>query len=134
MPFSIRLRMLRVLLAIDAVVLLAIGALLVAFPGKIGMAFGFRDLPPAASYLIGLWGCALISLGVGYVHATGDPTRNVAWVSAGIVRGALECVFGILVIRQNLVTWHQAAFGTIVAGVIAVGYIFLYPETEVRQS
>ena len=124
----VRLRILRVLLAMDAAVLLALGALFMAMPAKVGLAFGFRDLPPAACYLIGLWGCALISLGVGYVYAAGDPVRNVTWVRAGIVRGGLECAFGVVVLGQHMVTWNQAAFGTIVAGAIAAGYLILYPK------
>jgi len=123
----VRLRMLRVLLAMDAAVLLAMGALFMALPTKVGLAFGFRDLPGSAGYLIGLWGCALISLGVGYAFAVEDPVRNIAWVRAGIVRGALECMFGFMVLRQHMVTWDQAAFGTIIAGAIAAGYAILYP-------
>ena len=123
----VRLRLLRVLLGADAAVLLAMGGLLMALPAKVGMAFGFGDLAPAACYLIGLWGCALISLGVGYACAVSDPVRNVTWVRAGIVRGALECAFGLVVVGQHMVTWHQAAFGTVIAGAIAAGYLVLYP-------
>jgi hypothetical protein len=130
----VRLLMLRVLLAADALVLLAMGALFMAVPAKVGLAFGFHDLAAAACYLIGLWGCALISLGTGYACSVGDPVRNVAWVQAGIVRGALECAFGFVVLRQHMVTWHQAAFGTIIAGAIAVGYILLYPAEAAKTA
>jgi len=128
----VRLRMLRVLLAMDATVLLAMGALFMAMPANVGLVFGFRDLAPAVCYLIGLWGCALISLGVGYLCAAGDPVRNVTWVRAGIVRGALECGFGFVVLQQHMVTWHQAAFGTIIAGAIAVAYLILYPKEDAK--
>jgi hypothetical protein len=119
--------MLRVLLAADSLVLLALGGLFMAVPGKVGLIFGFTDLPPAAGYMIGLWGCAFISLGVGYGCSVEDPIRNVNWVRAGIVRGALECAFGFIVVEQHLVTWHQAAFGTIIAGAITTAYVILYP-------
>ena len=79
-------------------------------------------------------GCALISLGVGYAYAVGDPVRNVTWVMAGIVRGALECAFGFIVLAHHMVTWNQAAFGTIVAGVIAVGYVILYPANPAEAA
>ena len=126
--------MLRVLLAMDAAVLLAMGALFMAMPANVCLVFGFRDLPPAVSYLIGLWGCALISLGIGCAYAVGDPVRNVSWVRAGIVRGALECMFGFVVLRQHMVTWNQAAFGTIIAGAIAAGYVLLYPTEALPAS
>ena len=115
------------LLAVDAAVLLTLGALFMVLPGQVETAFGFHDLPGTAGYLIGLWGCALISLGVGYGCAVADPVRNVNWVRAGIVRGALECAFGFVVLAQHMVSWRQAGFGTIVAGTIAAGYLILYP-------
>jgi hypothetical protein len=127
-PSPVRLKLLRVLLAADAAVLLAMGALFMALPGKVGVAFGFRDLSEAAGYLIGLWGCALISLGIGCAYAVGNPARNVTWVRAGIVRGALECAFGFVVVGHHMVTWRQAGFGTVIAGAIAVGYLVLYPR------
>ena len=124
----VRLRMLRALLAVDAAVLVAFGGLFMALPGRVTLAFGFHDLPQAVSYLIGLWGCALISLGIGYAFAIGDPLRNVTWIQVGIVRGAIECAFGFAVVAQHLVTWQQAGFGTIVSGAIAAGYLLLYPK------
>jgi len=130
----VRLRVLRILLGVDAAVLLAMGGLFMVIPAKVGLAFGFHDLAPAAFYLIGLWGCALISLGTGYVFAMTDPMRNLAWVAAGIVRGLLECIFGFLVLGQHLVSWNQAAFGTIVSGAIALGYILLYPRQELKTA
>ncbi len=133
MALPVRMLLLRLLLALDAVVLLGLGAIFMLAPVKVGAAFGFVGLPPAVCYMIGLWGCALISLGVGYAHAVADPVRDVMWVRAGIVRGALECVFGFLVVRQHMVTWNQAAFGTIVAAAIAVGYIILYPTGKMGE-
>jgi hypothetical protein len=124
---NVRLLMLRVLLGADAAVLLALGGLFMALPGSVTAAFGFAGLPPATGYMIGLWGCALVSLAVGYLCAVQDPLRNVTWVRAGIVRGALECAFGILVVCEHLVTWRQASFGTVVAGAFAVAYFILYP-------
>jgi hypothetical protein len=146
-----RLWMLRALLALDAVVLLTLGAVFMAIPGAVAVMFEFGDNPTVvrhsqglmfnyhfvvvgthvqalANYAIGLWGCALISLGIGYLYAAGNPVRNISWVRVGIVRGALECVFGFIVVAEHLVTWRQAAFGTIIAGAIAAGYLFLYPS------
>ncbi len=134
MAIPIRLRMLRMLLAVDATVLLAMGALFMAMPANVGLALGFRDLPTAVCYLIGLWGCALISLGIGYAYAVGDPVRNVTWVRVGIVRGLIECMFGFVVVAQHMVTWNQAAFGTVIAGAIAAGYVLLYPAEALRTS
>ncbi|MFO1512807.1 MAG: hypothetical protein U1F83_07845 [Verrucomicrobiota bacterium] len=83
-----KLFLLRILLLADAAVLILLGALLVFAPAQVERAFHFQDLPPAVSYLIGLWGCALASLSVGYFRATARPLRHVEWIQVGIARGA----------------------------------------------
>jgi hypothetical protein len=126
-----RLQLLRVLLAIDAAVLVVFGGLFLAMPGKVLLAFGFREMPPVVGYLIGLWGCAFVSLGLGYGLAVENPLKNIAWVRVGIVRGALECAFGLVVIARHLVTWQQAGFGTLLAGAMTVAYLLTYPVEAV---
>jgi len=64
-----KLSLLRYLFLIDAAVLSLLGALLIFAPKQLETAFGFRDLPPAVSYLIGLWGCVLGTLAIGYIVA-----------------------------------------------------------------
>ncbi len=114
-------------MALDALVLVLLGAVFMALPVKVGNAFGFAEFPGTACYLVAMWGCALLSLGVGYAMGAGDPVRNVAWVQAGIVRGVFECGLGFIMASRHMVTWHHSALGTGVAGVIAAGYLVLYP-------
>ena len=71
-----KLSLLRYLFLVDAAVLCLLGALLIFAPKQIEVAFGFRDLPTAVSYLIGLWGCVLGTLAIGYVVAAGNPIRH----------------------------------------------------------
>jgi hypothetical protein len=119
---------LRILLAMDAAVLGLLGLLLLLGPKQVEMAFHFKDLPEGVSYIIGLWGCVLVTMAVGYAVAATDPIRHVVWVQVGIARGALECVFGALYLVRGLVTWQQAGFGIIVAGLITVAYLVFYPR------
>ena len=119
---------LRLLLMIDAAVLFLLGALLILSPGRVEQAFHFRDLPPAVGYMIGLWGCVIATLGIGYVVAATNPIRHVVWVQVGIARGMLECVLGVVYLARGIVTFQQAGFGIIVAALISVAYIVLYPR------
>jgi hypothetical protein len=119
---------LRNLLMLDAAVLLLLGALLIVAPAQIERAFHFTDLPPAVSYLIGLWGCVFVTMGFGYVVAATNPLRHVIWVQVGIARGGLECVLGIIYLARGIVSWQQAAFGVITAAIITAAYIVLYPR------
>ena len=122
--------MLRLVLLLDAGVLLVLGAGLTAAPGALAAAAGFAALSPAMQFVVGLWGCALVTLGLGYVLAAQDPVRNVSWVQTGIVRGALECLLGVTYLARGEVSFRQAGLGTIIAGLIALAYVVFYPRDE----
>ena len=51
------MRVLRMLLVMDATVLFLLGALFIVVPHRVELAFHFQNLPAGVSYLIGLWGC-----------------------------------------------------------------------------
>src|SRR5882724_12164824 len=103
-----KLALLRYLFLVDAAVLSLMGALLIFAPKQLQIAFGFRDLPEAVSYLIGLWGCVLGTLAIGYIVAAVNPVRHRVWAQVGIARGALECVVGLFYLGQGTVTFRQA--------------------------
>jgi len=119
---------LRILLALDAAVLFLLGLFLILAPRQVELAFHFKDLPNGVSYIIGLWGCILATMAPGYAVAAMDPIRHVVWVQVGIARGALECVLGAIYLAQGIVTWQQAGFGIMIAALITVAYIVLYPR------
>ena len=126
--------LLRNLLLVDAAVLLALGGLLVIVPQQVELVFGFRDLPPGVSYIVGLWGCALATMAIGYAAASRDPIPHVAWVQVGIARGALECIVGAFYLARGIVTFQQAGFGIGIAAFITVAYIVLYPQEPPKAA
>ncbi len=123
-----KLSPLRALLALDAAVLLMLGALLILAPRRVELAFQFKDLPEGVSYIIGLWGCVLSTMAIGYAFAATDPVRHVVWVQVGIARGALECILGLFYLARGVVGWQQAGFGIIIAALITLGYLVFYPR------
>ena len=123
-----KMTLLRGLLMLDAAILFLLGALLILAPHLIEQAFGFSGLPSAVSYLIGLWGCLFATTAVGYVMAAADPLRQLIWIQIGIVRGALECLVGIVYLAQGIVIFRQAGVGIILAAAMAVAYVALYPR------
>jgi hypothetical protein len=70
-------------------------------------------------------------MAIGYWKAAADPVRHVVWVQVGIARGALECGVGIIYLLRGIVTFRQAGVGTIVAGLLALAYLVLYPRSEI---
>jgi hypothetical protein len=129
-----KLSLLRYLLVIDALVLFLLGALLILAPGQVERAFHFQDLPPAISYIIGLWGCVFATLAVGYLVAATDPLRHVVWVQVGIARGLMECALGLVYLARGVVTFQQAGFGLVVAALITIAYIVCYPRPQKTKA
>ena len=123
-----KLSLLRYLLMLDAAVLFLLGALLILAPAQVERAFHFPDLPPAVGYMIGLWGCVFATMGFGYVVAATNPIRHRVWIQVGIARGALECALGLVYLARGTVTFQQAGFGVIVAALISIAYVALYPR------
>ncbi|HLX69469.1 MAG TPA: hypothetical protein VKV04_07570 [Verrucomicrobiae bacterium] len=123
-----KLLLLRNFLLIDAAALFLLGGLLVFLPTQVERAFHFNDLPTGVGYIIGLWGCALVTMGFGYVVAATQPVRHIVWVQVGILRGACECVLGAIWLARGVVSFQQVGFGIVVAGFISLGYIALYPR------
>jgi len=123
-----KLTPLRFLLMLDAAVLFLLGALLIFAPVQVERVFHFQDLPPAVGYMIGLWGCVVATLGIGYLVAATDPLRHVVWVQVGIARSVLECGLGLIYLARGTVTFQQVGLGVIVAGMMALAYLILYPR------
>ena len=121
-------RGLRILLVLDTAVLLLLGLVFIFAPRQVALAFGFKDLPAGVNYMIGMWGCVFGTMAIGYFFAALDPIRNVVWVQVGIARGSLECVLGIVYLALGVVTFQQAGFGIIAAGLFAVAYVIFYPR------
>ena len=119
---------LRYLLLLDAAVLFLLGLFLILVPHQIETAFHFSNLPAAVSYLIGLWGCVLVTMAFGYMVAANNPVRHVIWIQVGIARGVLECVLGLVYLSRGIVTFSQAAAGIVLAAFISLAYVLLYPR------
>jgi len=118
------------LIMMDATVLMLLGIGLIVSPAPLETAFQFENVPPAINFLIGLWGCVLLTLGAGYSIAAVDPHRHRLWVAVGIARGLVEAIFGLWCFQRGMVTWKQSGLGIMLAAFMAIAYLVLYP----RQS
>jgi hypothetical protein len=123
-----KLSLLRYLVLLDAVVLAVMGVLFISRGDHVATFFHFTNLPQSVSYLIGLWGCVMLSLAAAYAIISRDPIRHRLWIDIGIIRALLEAAFGIISIARGTVTFSQAGFGAILAGALALAYIILYPR------
>jgi Trk-type K+ transport system membrane component len=115
---------------LDAIILAVLGVLLILEPRRIETFFHFNELPTIVSYLIGLWGCVLLSLAAAYALVSRDPIHHRLWIDIGIVRALIEAIFGAVSMARGTVDFSQAGFGTILAAALAFGYILLYPRAS----
>jgi hypothetical protein len=67
-------------------------------------------------------------MAIGYFVAASNPIRHAVWIQIGIARGVIECLLGLVYVARGVVTFSQAGLGIIVAALIAVAYIALYPR------
>jgi hypothetical protein len=124
-----KLSLLRNLMLLDAAILALLGGFMIVCPGLVTQLFQFANLPTAVNYIVGLWGCALLTLGFGYVGAACDPLRNKLWIQMGLARGGLEVALGIIYLIRHDVLIGQAGLGTIAVGVLTIGYVILFPKS-----
>ena len=122
------LDLLRLLLAVDALVLFALGLVLFFVPSRALELLHFGTLPGGVNYMVSLLGAVFLSLAFGYGVAATNPLRHVVWVQMGILRGALEIALGLVSLNRGLVTWEQARFGLAVAGLLVIAYVVFYPR------
>ena len=131
---SPRIRALRMLMALDGTVLTVLGIAFLFCPNQIEEAFHFKDVSPSVNFLVGLWGCALLSLGVGYFVAAVNPVEHRLWAAIGAFRGGLEALFGWWCLSRGIVIWKQSGLTILLAGVMALAYLALYPRQTRDES
>jgi len=127
-PGLSRFLALQVVLRLDAAVLFLLGALLILAPRQVEVAFKFRELPLGANYILGMWGCLLVTMALGYLVAARNPIRHLVWVQVGIARGLLECMVGLAYVARGTVNLEQARAGLLLAAAFSVAYAILYPR------
>lgn len=126
--------LLRAILAADAMVLFALGVILLFAPARALELFHFGQLPGGVQYMVSLLGAVFLSLAFGYGVAATNPFRSVVWVQMGILRGGLELALGLVSLNRGLVTWEQSRFGLGVAALLLIAYLALYPRRNLRLS
>lgn len=112
---------------LDSAILFLLGIALIFAPQRILLVFQLQ-LPPAAFYLVGLWGCVFVTLAWGYAVAATNPLKHIVWIQVGIARGILETIVAVAYVLQGFVTFGQASFGIVVALLVTISYLALYPR------
>ena len=133
MDSSLRLKLLRIVLIADAVVLVILGVLLIAAPQQMFSWFGMEGMPTGSFYILGMWGALMATMGLGYALASARPGASYAWMVAGIIRAVLEVGVSAAYYAGGIVSLRNSGLGMILALLFAVAYLALYPASSAGQ-
>ena len=119
---------LAVLMLLDALVLLVSGGVLMVRPVAVGRSLGLVRFNRVWLVPLGLWGCTLVALGVGYLLGAANPWRSRVLVQLGLVRGALEFGLGLYYLAKGIAVGLPLELTVALAGFFAAGYAVCYPR------
>ncbi|MCP2605060.1 hypothetical protein NLC29_02780 [Candidatus Aminicenantes bacterium AH-873-B07] len=124
------IKALKVTLLVAAIVAFFWGILMLIAPGFAGSLANFPEFSKEAKYFVGLLGAVYVALGVGFVLASRDPVKNIAWVQAGIVSYALSLVISIYYLATGSLLWRQAIVGLVIQIGFLTALSVLYPRKQ----
>lgn len=134
MDVSLRLKLLRIVLNADGVVLVLLGLLLMFAASQLFAIFKMPEMPQAVLYITGMWGALLVTMGIGYFLAARIPHRSATWVMVGIWRAILEVVVSLYYLATHAVKFQNVWLGAALAAWFAIAYLVLYPSAKYFQS
>jgi ABC-type transport system involved in cytochrome c biogenesis permease subunit len=130
-------RFLRVVLIINGIGDIGLGAFMLFLPGQLARMVNF-DLTGEMIYLVGGWGTASMSFGVMRLFAGIGARPEIRWFVAafGLFEGTLLTVFGLAVMALTPLTFSQVSLSTLFALFFAVAYglAFLWRGTSAHDD
>jgi len=122
-----RIKLLRVVFYADAFVLMLIGVMLMFATRLMFDIFKMPQMSAETSYITGMWGALMSTMGVGYFLAARIPQQSTNWVIVGIFRAMLEVAVSVFCVVTCVVQSQTAWFGIALAAWFAIAYLVLYP-------
>jgi hypothetical protein len=122
------IKALKIILVVAAIVAFFWGTVMLIVPGLAGSLINFPEFSKEAKYIASLLGAVYFALGVGFVLASRDPIKNIAWIQAGIVSYALSLGASIYYLANGSLLWSQAIVGFVIQVVFLIAFSVFYPR------
>ena len=103
------------------------GLALIFFPKQFTQILGFPEFPRDVNFIIGGWGIAALTFGVGRIMASKQEERYRLWALLGLLEGSLLFAFSLRYWLGGGLTFMQVSVPLVIALVFATAYVVFYP-------
>lgn len=131
---AIRLQLLGFAMRVDALVLGALGLGMLVAPKGVLELFKFGPLPPGVSFILGMYGAVMLTLGVAYWQGSALPGQHLVLARIGILRAAVEIFMASYWIAVGAVSLRQGAAGVFLPVWFGLAYALLYPRGDAKEA
>jgi hypothetical protein len=127
-------KLLRVIMATDAVVLLALGLPLLLAPGFMLQSFGYGEVPASVNFIVSIWGAVLLATSYAYFLAARS-SELMPWVRFGLLRNLLQAAVALKFFFDGTIELKQGWPGVFIPVWFALFYaIFRLLALREQQS
>ncbi|MGD2294724.1 MAG: hypothetical protein PVF22_02690 [Candidatus Aminicenantes bacterium] len=116
------------ILLLNGLVNIGVGIALILIPIQMADLLGYPELPAYTSFIIGGWGIAALSFGIGRVSASRDQKKFRLWAFLGLVEGAILTVFCLKYWLSGTLVFLQVSVPLLVALIFGSAYAISYPS------
>ncbi len=117
----------KVALFINGVIDVLVGLSLIFLPKHFGNLLGYPEFPQDVNFLIGGWGIAALTFGVGRVLASNREERYRLWAFLGLLEGIVLLTFCLRYWLGGALIFMQVSVPLIIALFFFVAYAVSYP-------
>lgn len=114
-------------LFINGVIDMVIGLVLIFLPEQFGQFLGYPEFLQEVNFIIGGWGIAALTFGVGRVLASNREERYRLWAFLGLLEGIVLLAFCLRYWLGGFLTSIQVSVPLIVALFFSIAYAVSYP-------
>ncbi len=103
------------------------GLTLIFLPKQFASILGYPELPQEVNFIIGGWGIAALTFGVGRVLASSREERYRLWAILGLLEGIVLLAFCLRYWLGGVLIFMQVSVPLIVALFFSIVYAVSYP-------
>ncbi len=114
-------------LFINGVIDVLTGLALIFLPKQFAHLLGYPEFPQDVNFIIGGWGIAALTFGVGRVLASNREERYRLWAFLGLLEGIVLLTFCLRYWLGGVLIFMQVSVPLIIALFFSVAYAVSYP-------
>ena len=113
-------------LFINGVIDVFVGLSLIFLPKQFASLLGYPELPQEVNFIIGGWGIAALTFGVGRVLASNREERYRLWAILGLLEGIVLMTFCLRYWLGSVLIFMQVSVPLLIAVFFSIAYAVSY--------